>query len=156
MKLFPMTPDEYHHWFNRSQIAYVADKKRANDLTQEQAEKIAAQDFARNLPDGLQSKDCYFYSLKKPNEIAVGFILLLVRGPENDRRAFVGDVIIEEEHRGKGYGKLIMQLVEEEAKALGLNRIGLHVFGYNETAIQLYKKLGYLTSDLVMEKKLTN
>lgn len=154
MKLFPMTEDEYHYWLNRSKIAYAADKMKANGLSQEQADKIAAEDFERNLPAGLQSKECLFFALKNPGEKAIGFLLLLVRGPENDRRAFVGDVIIEEEYRGLGYGKRIMQLLEDEVNKLGLTRIGLHVFGYNEPAIQLYKKLGYLTTDLVMEKKL--
>jgi ribosomal protein S18 acetylase RimI-like enzyme len=156
MKLTPMTEDEYLHWSTRSRAKYAAEKMKANHLSKEQAEKIASQDFERNLPDGLHSKDSFLFSLREENQSAIGYVWLLVRGPENDRRAFIGDVVIEEQYRGKGYGKKIMLLLEDEAKKRGLNRMGLHVFGSNETAILLYKKLGYITTDLVMEKVLHN
>jgi len=58
--------------------------------------------------------------------------------------------------RGKGLGRQIVLLAEKEALARGLNRIGLHVFGFNETANGLYRALGYITTDLVMEKMLSN
>ena len=155
MKLMPMSESEYSHWSNRSRARYAADKMKANNLSKEQAEKIAAQDFERNLPDGLKSKDSFLFTLKSQEAEAIGYIWLLVRGNNNDQRAFIGDVIIEEQHRGKGYGKTIMLLLEDEVKRRGLSRIGLHVFGFNESAIGLYEKLGYQTTDLVMEKKLT-
>lgn len=47
-----------------------------------------------------------------------------------------------------------MSLIEQEVTKQGLNRIGLHVFGYNKTAINLYQSLGYETTDLMMEKEL--
>ncbi len=127
---------------------------KANGLSQEAAEKIAEADFQKNLPKGLASENSHLFAAKDQTDSVLGFIWLLVRGPENDRRAFIGDVIIEEVHRGHGYGKKIMVLLEEEVKKLGLQRIGLHVFGDNEPAIRLYRSLGYLTTDLVMEKTL--
>jgi ribosomal protein S18 acetylase RimI-like enzyme len=37
---------------------------------------------------------------------------------------------------------------------MGINSIRLHVFGYNHSAIAMYQKLGYETTNLQMEKKL--
>ncbi|MNT97471.1 putative N-acetyltransferase YycN [compost metagenome] len=79
----------------------------------------------------------------------------MVRGPESDRRAWIADIVVEEEYRGKGYGRRVMLLLEQEVKAMGLNKIGLHVFGFNESAIKLYQSMGYLATDLMMEKVLS-
>lgn len=47
-----------------------------------------------------------------------------------------------------------MLILEEEVKARGLDLIGLHVFGFNETAIGFYRSLGYQVTNLMMEKQL--
>jgi ribosomal protein S18 acetylase RimI-like enzyme len=155
MKIKLMSETEYNIWAPRSRASYAADKMRANSLTQEEAEKTAQDDFNRLLPDGRNSKDNFLFSAKDECGNILGFIWFCVRGAEGNRRAFICDVIIEEQHRGKGYGKQMMLLVEQEAKKEGLNRIGLHVFGFNDTAIRLYQSLGYATTDLVMEKSLS-
>jgi ribosomal protein S18 acetylase RimI-like enzyme len=154
MKLTPMSEKEYAFWSVRSRQGYADDKMKANSLTREEADKIAADDFKRLLPDGQTSKDNYLFTAHDETKNVLGYIWFIIRGAENNRKAFICDVVIEDEYRGKGYGTQIMELVETEVKKLGLNRIGLHVFGFNETAINLYKKLGYLTTDLVMEKTL--
>ena len=70
------------------------------------------------------------------------------------KSGFIFDVEIREEFRGKGYGKQIMLLIEEKARELELKSIGLHVFGYNTVAKNLYEGIGYETSSLNMIKKL--
>ena len=155
MRLSRMTEADYEVWGARSRANYARDKARANDITQEAAEKIAKADFERLLPDGLESANSHLFVAKADDQSVLGYIWLLERGPENDRRGYIGDVIIEEAHRGKGYGRKIMELIEEETRALGHKKIGLHVVGYNTPAIRLYESLGYVTTDLVMEKNLT-
>lgn len=155
MKLTKMTQEEYDRWAPRSRAEYAQDKMKANRLTQAEAEEIAERDFHRLLPDGLNSKDNYLFTMKDPQAAQVGYIWFCVRGASDNRKAFVCDIVVEENHRGKGYGKAAMLLVEEEAKQIGLKEIGLHVFGFNKTAIGLYQSLGYQTTDLVMAKTLT-
>ncbi len=154
MKLTPMTETEYNIWAPRSRRDYAADKMKANSLTQQEADKIAADDFARLLPEGLNSKDNYLFGVKDETLQNVGFIWFRVQGALDNRKAFICDIIIEKQFRGRGYGKKTMQLIEHEVQKLGLSRIGLHVFGFNKVAIGLYESLGYLTTDLVMEKTL--
>lgn len=153
MKLVKMNQADYEHWAPRSQSGYADDKMKANNLTRAEADEIAAKDFQRFLPDGLQSKDNYLYTMKS-DEGNVGYIWFCVRGPQDNRKAFICDIVVEEHSRGKGYGRKAMILLEEEVKSLNLKEIGLHVFGFNETAIGLYQSLGYLTTDLVMAKQL--
>jgi RimJ/RimL family protein N-acetyltransferase len=47
-----------------------------------------------------------------------------------------------------------MTKLEGEAKRLGLDRIGLHVFGHNSAARPLYEKLGYVPTNINMVKHL--
>lgn len=153
MKLVSMTENEYSHWAPRSRQCYAEDKMRANGYTKEEATKIAEADFNRLLPDGFESKDNYLFTMKDEDKI-IGYLWFMIRGAETNRKAFIADIIVEEEFRGQGYGRKAMKLLEEEVCKLGLKEIGLHVFGFNETAIALYSSLGYQTTDLVMAKKL--
>ena len=45
--------------------------------------------------------------------------------------------------RDRGYGRDLMLAAEHEAARLGADSIGLHVFGFNTSAITLYESLGY-------------
>jgi len=47
-----------------------------------------------------------------------------------------------------------MLLLETEMKARGVKRVGLHVFGFNMTAINLYESLAFETTNRQMEKEL--
>jgi hypothetical protein len=47
-----------------------------------------------------------------------------------------------------------MLAMEAEVKAMGLDRISLHVFGHNPGARRLYEKLGYETTNVYMAKQL--
>jgi len=68
-------------------------------------------------------------------------------------RVLVGDPAA----RGKGYGeqmmRKIMQLGFEE---LGLHRLELNVYDFNEPAIRLYEKLGFVKEGLMRETRWIN
>jgi RimJ/RimL family protein N-acetyltransferase len=57
--------------------------------------------------------------------------------------AWVGINIGEEAGRGKGIGFTAIQILEDQAQAMGLKRVELGVFEFNTPAVKLYKKLGY-------------
>lgn len=154
MKIAQMSETEFNAWAPRSRASYASDKMKANGLTASEAEKAARDDFNRLLPAGLSSKDNFLFTAKDDDQNILGFIWYCVRGTENNKRAFICDVIIEEPYRGKGFGKQIMQLVEQDAAVKGISRIGLHVFSFNEAAIRLYQSLGYATTDVMMEKNI--
>lgn len=156
MKLFQMSDSEYAFWYERSLKSYAQDKKLANNLTDDEATKTAIDSFNRYLPDGLKTKDQYLFTAKDSEENILGYVWFNIRGPIENLQAYIFDIIVETKFRGMGYGKQLMLLTEQKAISLGANRIGLHVFGYNTTAINLYKSLNYQTTDLVMEKKLIN
>ena len=156
MNLRSMSEAEFGLWAPRSRESYAHEKMKANGLTEAEAKKIAEDDFNRLLPNGLNSEDHFLFHAIDENNNILGYAWFCIRGAADNRRAFVCDVLIESTWRGKGFGRELMTLLEHEVKKHGLSRIGLHVFGNNSTAIKLYQSLGYLTTDLVMEKYLND
>ena len=57
--------------------------------------------------------------------------------------AWIGINIGEASARGKGIGTQAMQFLEKEITEMGLKRIELGVFEFDQNAINLYKKMGY-------------
>ena len=56
------------------------------------------------------------------------------------------------EARGQGYGRVLMQKAEAEAKARGIDTVELSVAGNNRRARDLYRDLGYDTTSRTMRK----
>jgi ribosomal protein S18 acetylase RimI-like enzyme len=56
--------------------------------------------------------------------------------------------------RGRGYGRCLMELAQEEAEGMGIARIELNVYGDNPRARALYESLGYVEMSRQMYKVL--
>jgi len=58
--------------------------------------------------------------------------------------------MISPNHRGKGFGKIIVKLlITKGIELFGNKKISLKVFKDNHIAIQLYKKLGFDFTDTI-------
>ncbi len=64
------------------------------------------------------------------------------------------DIEIGSAFRGRGLGRQLMLLIEEEARRRGFTEIRLNVFGGNEIARSLYRSLGYAEFAIAMRKRL--
>jgi RimJ/RimL family protein N-acetyltransferase len=62
--------------------------------------------------------------------------------PASDHVADVG-LMVDRGHRRLGAGTALMVEAERWARQVGVRKIELHVFPYNEAAIALYEGLGY-------------
>lgn len=80
-------------------------------------------------------------------EVLIGECNISLDPPQLEKKipgtAWVGLVIGEEEFRGKGIGKEVMEFLEYESKQLGATRIELGVFEFNKRAVRLYESMGY-------------
>jgi len=152
-KLVPMTQLEYEAFFEQEIPEYAADNVRAGYWAESESLQKARESFERLLPQGLQSKDHYLYSIYEGDE-AVGVIWMRAEMERPVKSGFIYDLRVDEKFRGKGYGKQAMLLIEDKAHELGLKSIGLHVFGYNTVARNLYEGIGYETTSLNMIKQL--
>jgi ribosomal protein S18 acetylase RimI-like enzyme len=151
--LTKMNEEEYKVWIVESKNTYRDENVKAG-MTLNEAQKKSDDDFLRLLPNGLQSPDQHIFSIKENKTNWVGIIWFGVRGAADNRKAFIYDIVLNDNARGKGYGKKAMELLESEVKKLGLRHIGLHVFGHNLVARNLYEKMGYEITNLNLEKVL--
>ena len=70
-----------------------------------------------------------------------GFALYYIRySTWKGRRMYLEDIIVTEKMRGKGLGKLLFNNLIAEAKGKQLHGIVWQVLGWNEPAINFYKK----------------
>ena len=152
VKLLPITEEEFVVWRLESENQY-RDEIFRNGATLEEAKKKASDDFEKYLPLGRQTSDQFIFSVTAGG-ILVGTLWFGIRGAEDNRKAFIYDIALLENARGKGFGKQAMLLLEDEVKKIGLRHIGLHVFGHNTIARNLYTSLGYDITNLNMEKVL--
>lgn len=151
-QLVPMTESEFSEWHLKSKNSY-RDELHRSGLSYSEAQKKAEDDMSRLLPDGLHSKEQFLYSMKDDGR-SVGILWFGVRGAEDNRKAFIYDIVVNESERGKKYGERALKLLEVEVKKIGLSHIGLHVFGHNLVARNLYEKMGYEITNLNLEKKI--
>ncbi|HMV95493.1 MAG TPA: GNAT family N-acetyltransferase [Anaerolineales bacterium] len=152
-KLIPMTQTEFDAFLEQVVPDYAADNVKAGYWSEEEALEKSRSEFMRLLPQGLQSENHYLYTLYDEDQ-AVGRIWMRANFDRPTKSGFVFELWVDEQFRGKGYGKQAMLLLEEKAREMGLKSIGLHVFGYNTVARGLYEKLGYEVSSLNMSKNL--
>jgi ribosomal protein S18 acetylase RimI-like enzyme len=105
------------------------------------------------LPEGPNTKRHYMLvAIDTETGSEVGKVWLNV--DDEKKRAFLYDIIVDERYRRMGFGRAIMQALESTAKQMKATTIGLHVFAENQVAINLYKKQGYETVSLNMQKEL--
>ena len=150
VKFKTMTEDEYEDYYNFAIKNYAREKIEAGNWSEEDAEEKSRKIFNKLLPDGTDTENHYLFSIYD-NENHIGYIWFRVM-EENNNIAFLNDIVIFEEYRGKGYGKETMKLLEKKVGELDCSKIQLHVFGHNEVAVSLYKKLNYEVTNYRMEK----
>jgi ribosomal protein S18 acetylase RimI-like enzyme len=155
IKLRKMTVSEFEVYLKKSLPNYAQEKMKGEGLTEEEAMKVAQESFERLLPKGIESDDQFLFSIVDDSSNDVVGTLWFARKISGTRKsAFVYDIILDATVRGKGFGKVIMQLLEEEVRKQGLSSIGLHVFGHNDVAISLYKKMGFRVTNQTMVKEI--
>ena len=144
--------EELAPYLDRLIREYAGDHVRDGSWTAEASEERARSEVERLLPRGLETPDHYLFAIRVSSE-DVGRIWFARRQEPGGRPyAFVYDLIVYPSHRRRGYAEAAMRAIEPMVRKLGLDRISLHVFGFNTGAIRLYERLGYAPTNVVMAK----
>ncbi len=92
-----------------------------------------------------KAKDQYIFGIKTLEDDRLIGNCSLFKIDNKNRSAELGILIGEPDYRGKGFGTDAMQVLLRFAfTEANLNRVSLHVFGYNEHAIRAYEKIGFV------------
>ncbi len=152
--LVPMAPDAFERWREQSIRGYAADKTRAGAWLEDEALERAGREFDRLLPQGLGTPAQELRSILADDGMDIGFVWLGPKDVPDGRTCFIWDIEIRAEARGRGYGRAALLAIEPLARELGYDAIGLHVFGDNTVARELYRTSGYIETDVSMVKAL--
>lgn len=133
--------------------SYAGERASAVDARPADAQRNARSQVEALLPQGLGTPDHHLYSVLEGNAV-VGHLWIGMTGVDGFRSAFIYDIHLREDARGRGLGRRVMALAEEAARGLGARDIELHVFAQNTRARRLYESLGYRITSLSMRKRL--
>ena len=148
VKLEPIQQKDFEEFLEREIRGYAEDHVRNGNWPAEDALERSKREFEHYLPEGIHSKDQYLYSIIDNSSNKIGILWVQVK----DRKAFIFDFVIDEAFRGQGYGKKSLTALEEKLKSMKVESVGLHVFGDNLIAQELYKKMGFQITDIQMKK----
>jgi len=153
LSLRPLRADEYPAWREEETADYARDIAENGDTPPDAAQRKAHDDMERVLPAGLATPGHAIYVLEQGGA-AVGRLWLAERVMDDRRALFIYDIHVDPAQRGRGLGRAAMLLAEDEARARGIGRIELNVFGGNTVARRLYLSLGYVERAVLMAKDL--
>jgi ribosomal protein S18 acetylase RimI-like enzyme len=152
--LEPMKPEEFEVWQTASISGYAAEMVRNGAWAPEHALEQATDLFARLVPDGQSTLGHEFRSIVTDGREKVGALWFAAAEEIGHGTCFIWDIVIDEAHRGRGYGRGAMEALEPLARSLGYDAIRLHVFGDNAIARHLYQSVGYVETDVTMMKRI--
>ncbi len=153
VNLWPMREDEFRAWSEDARTWYAWDLVHHGGMPAEAAERKAVADMAGAFKDGFATQGNVLFVIEEDGSV-IGSVWFAPREQHGEKQAFLYAIKVDEEHRGRGLGRRAMELLEVEVKARGFDRIMLNVFGGNETARALYRKLGYGEAAVYMTKEL--
>ncbi len=92
----------------------------------------------------------------------VGYATLLANVSSEDERdeiiftyAYIGDLVVAADQRGKGVGKALLAECEKRARAAGRRWLRITVLAANEGARRVYEEFGFASQFHYMEKPLS-
>jgi len=93
------------------------------------------------IESGFGEKPVWDAFVAKENGIVKGFALYYIRySTWKGQRMYLEDLLVTEEIRGKGIGKLLFDKLVEECKSKKYSGLVWQVLDWNEPAINFYKK----------------
>ncbi|MES2950674.1 MAG: GNAT family N-acetyltransferase [Pseudomonadota bacterium] len=153
--LSPMGEAEFAAYLAFAIPDFAQDKVKAGQWSQAESLELSRKVYTDSLPLGLATPDNFLFTVREgATSEQIGMLWFAAQERGGQRVAFVYDVSIDQEHQRKGHASRAFAALEVEVLNRGLAGIALHVFGQNTGAQALYKKLGYLPTNINMFKQL--
>ena len=93
------------------------------------------------IESGFGANPVWWAFVAEENDLVLGFALYYIRySTWKGQRMYLEDILVTEQARGKGIGKLLFDQLIVEAKEKKLSGIVWQVLEWNEPAINFYKK----------------
>ena len=149
--LVPMPAERFPAWLENSVAEYAADLM-ALGQSSDDARRAAERGMEVSFPYGAPTPGHHVFDIVADGGRVVGYLWIGASAGGSDTEWWLWDIFIEEDSRGKGWGRQAMIAAEDVAREHGITSVGLSVFGFNETAKHLYETLGYKVTSIKMSK----
>jgi ribosomal protein S18 acetylase RimI-like enzyme len=154
--LDPMTEEEFAAWLLPSVRSLAEENVRCGRWAPEEALQMAKTEAGIQFPNAVHTKGQMLYTARDAaSRAAVGTVCISMQRMANRPEAYIYDLIVNEDQRGKGYGRATMLAAIARARELGAESVGLHVFGHNTVARGLYASLGFVETNVTMSLPLS-
>jgi L-phenylalanine/L-methionine N-acetyltransferase len=104
-------------------------------------EQMDADAFKPIFGDLLKSNIIYIFEM---DGAASGMFKFIKQEHRDSHKAYLGGLAIDPSFSGKGYGLQMMKEIIELGKTMDILRIELSVATFNDKAISLYEKVGFV------------
>ncbi len=144
-----MTWDEFDPWAEHSVRGFAARLAASGLMSAGDAADYAPRQLAELLPSGIATPLHVLRTVREvaPGEPVVGQLWVRVapvRPPAVGVEAYVFDIELVEDARGRGLGTATMLAAEQVARDLGADTMRLTVFAQDAPAKRMYERLGYV------------
>lgn len=150
--LRPISDHEYTRWLEAVIPGYAEDKVASGQWPAESALELSRKEYAELLPKGKNTENNHILSVLGTGGEVVGTLWFVEKERAGRRIAYVYDIHVALEHRRQGHAFRAFQALEPVVAGRGLSGIALHVFGHNREARALYRKLGYVATNINLYK----
>ena len=150
-----MTAAEFLDFRRRTIVGYAAEHVQAGNWTADTAEERAAKETDALLPNGVDTPGMLLLVAQTANGEAIGVVWVSLKQPRGGEGAWIFDIEVEAEYRGRGYGRALLTAAEQECRRRGIESLALNVFGSNAVARSLYESAGYEVTTMQMRKVLS-
>ncbi|MCS1351496.1 N-acetyltransferase [Mechercharimyces sp. CAU 1602] len=154
INLVRMNEEQFSSFFEETVREYAEEYVKEGRWTPSESIERATKEANELLPKGIQTNGHFLCSLHHEVVGIIGTLWYAVKTNMDEISAFIYSIQINEEFQGKGYGKQALIALETELAPMNVSSIGLHVFGHNKRAHQLYTKMGYIPTSIKMKKHL--
>lgn len=120
---------------------------------------VACDPFTReNFSDMLADERVHPFCAEENGEvIGLGIVRMRVTPPGTPMQprtvAFIDDVVVDGQHRGKGVGTAILLRLKQLAAEMRADSLELMVWSFNAAALRMYEKAGFTPRSLILEYK---
>jgi ribosomal protein S18 acetylase RimI-like enzyme len=153
LRLESMSESEYQAYLEYVIPLYADDKVQSGNWTADEALERARKEYENFLPNGIHTAGHFVGKMLNENDENVGFLWYGVL-PQRPEWVFIYDFEVYAAFRRRGYATQALAALEAHVKPQGIKNLELHVFGHNLAARELYKKAGFIESNVIMTKKI--
>lgn len=153
--LAPMDDGDYQDYVGMAIVNYADDKIRSGQWAPQTALERSQASFHDLLPQGRATPGHDLFTIRDGRSgLRVGFLWIAVQERADDAIAYVYDVLVLSASRRLGYGLRTFEALERLVAERALAGIALHVFGHNAAARAFYERIGFVTTNLDLFKRI--